>query len=63
MRQVRRIVLSRSFHDLVRHETVCRMTRTDVLAQLKEPVQIDIVPELERGEILVDSRGLGSFQR
>jgi len=39
------------------------MTRTDVLAQLKEPVQIALVPELEKGEILVDSRGLGSLQR
>jgi hypothetical protein len=39
------------------------MTRIDVLVQLKEPVQIDVVPELERGEILVDSRGHGSFQR
>jgi hypothetical protein len=38
------------------------MTRTDVLARLKEPVQLGLVPELEKGEVLVDSRGNGSFQ-
>jgi hypothetical protein len=29
---------------------------------LKEPVQLGLVPELEKGEVLVDSRGNGSFQ-
>jgi hypothetical protein len=62
LRQARRIILSSSFHDRIRYETVCRMTRTDVLALLKEPVQLGLVPELEKGEVLVDSRGNGSFQ-
>jgi hypothetical protein len=62
LKQVRWIILSTSFHDRVRYETVCRMTRTDVLAVLKEPVQLSLVPELEKGEVLVDSRGNGSFQ-
>lgn len=62
LRQARRIILGSSFHDRIRYETICRMTRTDVLALLKEPVQPDLVPELEKGEILVDSRGNGSFQ-
>lgn len=62
LRQVRRIILSSSFHDRIRCETVCRMTRTDVLARLKEPIQLGLVPELEKGEVLVDSRGNGSFQ-
>lgn len=62
LRQVRRIILSKSFRDRIRCETVCKMTRIDVLALLKEPVQIGLVPELEKGEVLVDSRGNGSFQ-
>jgi hypothetical protein len=62
VRQARRIILSNSFHDRIRCERICRMTRTDVLALLKEPVQIGLVPELEKGEVLVDSRGNGSFQ-
>lgn len=62
LRQARRIILNSSFHDRIRYETVCRMTRTDVLALLKEPVQLGLVPELEKGEVLVDSRGNGSFQ-
>ncbi|MGD0159666.1 MAG: hypothetical protein ABSB89_05150 [Candidatus Bathyarchaeia archaeon] len=62
VRQARRIILSSSFHDRVRCERICRMTRTDVLALLKEPVQVGSVPALERGEVLVDSRGKGSFQ-
>lgn len=63
LRQVRRIIFSSSFHDRVRDETVCRTTRTDVLALLNEPIEVGLVPELEKGEVLVDSRGCGTFQR
>lgn len=62
-RRIRRIILSNGFHDRIRGETVCRLSRTDVLALLNEPVKTCIVPDLEKGEILIDSRGKGSFQR
>jgi hypothetical protein len=39
------------------------MSQADVLSLLKGPVQVSNVPDLEKGEVLVDSRGTGSFQR
>ena len=63
LRKVRRLVLVNSFRDRIRCETVCRMSRADVLALLNEPVEVGVVPELEKGEVLTDSRGLGTFQR
>ena len=62
-RKIRRFVFVNSFRDRVRYETVCRTSRTDVLALLDEPVEVGLVPELEKGEVLVDSRGFGTFQR
>jgi len=35
----------------------------DVLAFLNKAIQISDVPDVEKGEVLVDSRGRGSFQR
>jgi hypothetical protein len=62
-RKVRRLVLVSSFHDRILCETVCRMSRAEVLALLDEPVEVGLVPELEKGEVLTDSRGRGTFQR
>ena len=42
---------------------VSRVSRSDVVALLNEPVQVGLVPDVEKGEVLVDSRGRGSFQR
>ena len=39
------------------------MSRSDVLGLLAEPVEVGLVPDVERGEVLADSRGEGSFQR
>jgi hypothetical protein len=61
-RRIRGIVFSNGFRDRVRGETVCRLSRVDVLGLLNEPVTTDLVPDLEKGEILIDSRGNGSFQ-
>jgi hypothetical protein len=30
---------------------------------LREPVQVSLVPDVEKGEVLLDSRGRGSFQK
>jgi hypothetical protein len=62
-RRVRGIILRGSFHDRNLCEVVSRVTRSDVLALLNETVEVDVVPDVEKGEVLLDSRGRGSFQR
>jgi hypothetical protein len=43
-------------------ETVSKLTREDVMGQLKEPIEFHIIPDLERGEVLIDPQGRGSLQ-
>ncbi len=62
IRQIRGIILHGSFYDRKLGEVVSRMTRLDVLGQLNEPVEVHLVPEIEKGEVLLDLRGRGSFQ-
>jgi len=62
-RQIRRLTVSNSFYDRVRCETVSKLSRTELLTLLSHPVQLDQVPEVEKGEVLLDARGDGSFQR
>lgn len=61
-RRIRRIILNHAFRDRVRDETICRLTRLEVLDLLKVPVLVASVPDVERGEVLTDSRGAGTFQ-
>jgi len=61
-RRIRQIIFDMSFRDRLRDETVSMVSRADILALLS-PVQVSVVPDVERGEVLVDSRGRGSFQR
>jgi hypothetical protein len=61
--RIRGLIFGSSFHDGQRCETVCRTTRTEVLALLSGPVEVGDVPDVMKGEVLVDSRGRGSFQR
>ena len=63
LRRVRRIIFNHAFSDRVRHETICRLTRSEVLELLNEPVLLSPVPDVEKGEVLIDSRGTGTFQR
>ena len=63
LRLVRRIILSSGFRDRVMCETVSRLSRQDVLGLLSEPPEPGIVPDIEKGEVLEDSRGEGSLQR
>ena len=42
---------------------ISRMTRLEVMGQLKEPIEVHLVPDVEKGEVLLDSRGRGSLQR
>jgi len=62
-RRVRALIFSNAFVDTKKAETVCRVDRVDVLTLLDGPVDVGLVPDVVRGEVLVDSRGTGSFQR
>jgi hypothetical protein len=63
LRRIERIIFNHAFKDQLRHETICRLTRSEVLELLNEPVLLSSVPDVERGEVLIDSRGTGTFQR
>jgi hypothetical protein len=62
-RRIRGIILRRSFYDRNVSEVVSRVSRLDVMALLSGPVEVGLVPDVEKGEVLLDSRGRGSFQR
>lgn len=64
-RQIRSLIFQHSFQDPRRAETVCKLSRDDILAELagSVPVEVCVVPDVMKGEVLVDSRGQGSFQR
>ena len=61
-RKIRGIILRNSFYDRKTSEVICRITRLGVLGKLNEPVEVHLVPDVEKGEVLIDSRGRGSFQ-
>jgi len=61
-RKIRGIIFRGAFHDRKSGETVSKMTRIDVMAQLGEPVEVHLIPDVERGEVLSDPRGTGSLQ-
>jgi hypothetical protein len=63
VRRIRGIILNGSFYDRKIGETVSRTTRLEVMEQLHEPIEVHLIPDVEKGEVLVDSRGQGSFQR
>lgn len=61
--RIRTLIFASSYQDLNRCETICRVSRSEILASLTEPVDVCNVPDIEKGEVLADSRGQGSFQR
>jgi hypothetical protein len=62
-RKIRGIILHGSFYDRTISEVVSKMTREDVMAQIKEPTEVHLIPDIEKGEVLIDTRGKGSLQR
>jgi hypothetical protein len=62
-RQIRALIFASCYQDSNRCETVSRVSRSDIMASLMGPVEVCKVPDIEKGEVLVDSRGQGSFQR
>jgi hypothetical protein len=63
LRTMCRIIIFSSFRDRVRCETICRLSREDVIGLMAEPIELGDVPDVEKGEVLMDVRGNGSFQR
>jgi len=57
------LMVSHAFIDTRKAETVCMVDRVDVLGMLNGAVDVGLVPDVVKGEVLVDSRGQGSFQR
>ena len=62
-RQIRALIFASCYQDLNRCESVCRVSRSEILGSLTGIVEVCDVPDIEKGEVLVDSRGQGSFQR
>jgi len=62
-RKILRIIRRGSFYDRNRCELVSTITRIEVMAQLKEPVEVYLIPDVEKGEVLLDQQGKGSLQR
>jgi len=63
---VRRLVLVDAFYDGEQAEIACRTNSLMYVAQLKSEFGDDVnISDLniERGEVLVDSRGRGTFQQ
>ncbi|MEM3788298.1 MAG: hypothetical protein QXN95_00315 [Candidatus Bathyarchaeia archaeon] len=63
-RVVRGLIFRHAYLDRFRGEVVSRLSRLDVLGLLNfEGFSLNLVPNVERGEVLVDTRGTGSFQK
>jgi hypothetical protein len=62
-RQIRSIILSNSIYDKTRCETVTIISKTDLLIALTGQIKMSDVPNIERGEVLIDSKGKGTLQQ
>jgi len=61
---IRQLIFTNAFKDRQILETVCRLSRLEVIAVMPgDELLVSLVPDVEKGEVLVDSRGQGSFQR
>jgi hypothetical protein len=62
-RIIRNLIFKNAYIDKFRGEIVSRVSRFDVLSLLNcEGLKVSLVPNVERGEVLIDSRGKGSLQ-
>jgi hypothetical protein len=64
-RFIRGIIFSHAYYDRLHGEVVSLLSRGDILNMLniEGSFSLWLVPDVERGEVLVDSRGGGSFQK
>jgi len=64
-RQIRQAVFSHSFHDREKAESINLLTNAQIIDLMLTDyrfVHMDLV-NMSRGEVIMDSRGEGSFQR
>jgi hypothetical protein len=62
-RIIRNIIFKNAYIDKYKGEIVSRISRLDFLSLLNcEGLKVSLVPNIERGEVLIDSRGKGSLQ-
>jgi hypothetical protein len=60
---MRNLIFKNAYIDKYRGEIVSRISRLDVLGLLNcEGVKVSLIPDVERGEVLIDCRGKGSLQ-
>jgi hypothetical protein len=60
---MRNLIFKNAYMDKYRGEIVSRVSRLDVLGLLNcEGFNVSLIPDIERGEVLIDSRGKGSLQ-
>jgi hypothetical protein len=62
MREIRGIILQGSFYDRKTGEVVSRITRIEVMEHLQGPIDVHLVPDVEKGEVLINLQGSGSLQ-
>jgi len=60
---MRNIIFKNAYMDKYRGEIVSRVSRLDVFGLLNcEGLKVSLIPDIERGEVLIDCRGKGSLQ-
>jgi hypothetical protein len=60
----RKIIWSYAYRDHLKSEIVNRLSKLDIINMLGAgEFSLYQIPNVERGEVLVDSRGKGSFQQ
>ncbi|MEM1989385.1 MAG: hypothetical protein QW782_01955 [Candidatus Bathyarchaeia archaeon] len=66
-RIAKRIIMEMAYRDRLRAEAVNRLSMREIMSLIGEMfngrVHLGAIPRVEEGEILYDSRGMGSLQR
>jgi len=63
-RIIRNLIFKNAYIDKYRGEVVSRVSRLDVLGLLNcEGFNVYLIPDVEKGEVLIDCRGKGSLQQ
>jgi hypothetical protein len=62
-RKIRRAIQHATYYDKQKGETISTATQTEILSQLKEPIEVNLVPDIEKGEVLLDTKGKGTLQK
>lgn len=61
-RHIHSLIMNSSRRDSERAENVCLISRNDLLDIVCEYADLSVVPDIVKGEILIDARGQGSLQ-